>query len=155
LAADEFIEEIVMNEFHFHVCINAPVEKVWVKMIEPESYKAWTMDFAEGSYYEGCWEKGEKIKFLGPGGDGIISMVAEHRPLEFTSLKHIGFYKDGIEDTESPEVKAWAPLHENYTFISKKGVTEVKIDVEIPLEWGDDMEKAWPKALEKLKATCE
>jgi hypothetical protein len=63
--------------------------------------------------------------------------------------------QNGVEDTESPEVKAWAPAFENYTFTENNGVTEVKIDTDVAPEFEDYMSQAWPKALVKLKALCE
>ena len=144
-----------MKTLHFSVTINAPKEKVWTVMLDPEGYKAWTDAFAAGSYFEGSWEKGQSIKFLGPEGDGMTSVIAEYRPFEFVSIKHLGYVKNGIEDTESPEIKAWAPSFENYTFSENKGVSEVKIDVDVDSEWEEDMEQAWPKALAKLKMICE
>jgi hypothetical protein len=145
-----------MKTMHFSVSINAPKEKVAKMMLDHESYKTWTAEFYPGSYYEGSWKKGEKIKFLGPDGqDGMTSVIAEHKPLEFISIKHLGFIKDGIEDTESPEIKAWAPAYENYTFQEKDGVTEVKVDLDVTPEFEEAMGPIWPKALAKLKMICE
>ncbi len=144
-----------MKTLHFSVIINAPKEKVWSMMLDRESYKAWTAEFAAGSYYEGSWKKGERIKFLAPDGGGMTSVIAENKPFEFISIKHLGYIKDGIEDTESPEIKAWAPLFENYTFSENNGVTEVKVDMDVTPEFEECMEQTWPKALTKLKMVCE
>jgi len=144
-----------MTTQHFSVTIKAPKQKVWSKMLDHGGYEAWTDVFSPGSTYEGSWEKGEKIKFLGPDGAGMTALIAEHKPFEFLSIKHLGFIKDGIEDTESPEIKAWAPIFENYTFSENNGVTEVKVDIDETAEFGETMEQTWPIALAKLKALCE
>ena len=144
-----------MKTLHFSVTINAPKEKVWTAMLDRESYEVWTAEFAAGSTYEGSWEKGEKIKFLSPEGEGMTAVIAEHKPFEFISIKHLGYIKDGIEDTESPEIKAWAPLFENYTFSENNGISEVKVDIDTTPEFEDDMVQMWPKALAKLKMVCE
>ena len=144
-----------MNKLHFSIIINAPKEKVWRMMLDQEGYRNWAADFAAGSYYEGSWEKGEKIRFLIPDGSGMTSVIAENKPLEFISIKHLGFIKDGVEDTESPQIKAWAPSFENYTFGEIKGGTELKIDLDIQPEWDEFMKQTWPKALAKLKGICE
>jgi hypothetical protein len=148
--------EEIMKKQHYSTFIKAPIKKVWAMMLEPESYKDWTSEFMPGSYYEGSWETGKKIKFLGPGGEGgMTSMIAENRPLEFISIKHLGYIKDGIEDTQSPEIKAWAPAYENYTFTRKNDGTEVSVDLDVLPDIEDFMEETWPKALTRLKKICE
>ncbi len=63
--------------------IAAPVARVFQIMLDPDGYRDWTSTFAEGSYYEGSWRQGEKIKFLGPSGGGMLAEVAELRTNEF------------------------------------------------------------------------
>lgn len=145
-----------MKTLHFAISIRAPKEKVWNVMLNQETYKIWTTPFMAGSYYEGSWEKGAKIKFLAAGStDGMSSEIAENKPFEFVSIKHVGFIKDGIEDTESSQIKAWAPLFENYTFTEHGGVTEVQVDLDVAPDFEKDMQEMWPKALESLKKLCE
>ncbi|MBI4835969.1 MAG: SRPBCC domain-containing protein [Candidatus Abawacabacteria bacterium] len=144
-----------MKTLEFSVTINAPKEKVWHTMLAPDSYKVWTEPFMPGSYYEGSWDKGTKIKFLGPEKSGMIAEIAESKPYEFISIRHLGFIQDGVEDTESEAVKAWAPALENYTFTEQNGVTKVKVEMQVTADFEKDMVAAWPKALEKLKELCE
>lgn len=144
-----------MKTLHFSIDIKAPRQKVWKTMLDKESFMSWCSEFAEGSYYEGSWEKGEKIRFLIPGGSGMTAVIAENKPFEFISIKHLGFIKDGVEDTASPEIKAWTPAFENYTFKEGDGVTQLEIDVDVAPNFEDFMENSWPKALLKLKMICE
>lgn len=144
-----------MKTLHYSIDIDAPKEKVWHTMLDKETFKIWTAEFMAGSYYEGTWEKDEKIRFMDPEGNGMNSVIAENRPYEFTSIKHLSIIKDGVEDTESPESKKWAPAYENYTFREHDGQTEVLIDIEILEEFAPMMEATWPKALAKLKTMCE
>ena len=145
-----------MGTLHFSITIKAPSKKVWSTMLEQETYRIWTAEFSEGSYFEGSWEEGEKIRFLGPGGSGgMSSVIAEHKPYRFISIKHRGIIKDGIEDTESPEAKVWSG-YENYSFDERGGITELKVDITaIPAEFEQEMADAWPKALARLKSLCE
>lgn len=84
----------------FTVTINALVPTVWRLMIGPESYMRWASAFAEGTYFEGSWEPGAKIKFLSPpSGDGMVAEIAENRKNEFISIRHLGFISNGVEDT--------------------------------------------------------
>jgi uncharacterized protein YndB with AHSA1/START domain len=144
-----------MKRLHFTISIQAPKELVWKKMLEPDTYRQWTEAFGPGCYYEGSWEKGAKIRFLSTGGEGMTAVIAENREFEFLSIRHLGFVKDGVEDTESPEAKAWAPAYENYTFTEKAGVTEVRVELDSNEEFEKMFEDLWPKALSRLKQICE
>lgn len=129
--------------------------RVYERMIDSESYKDWTSAFAEGSRYEGSWDKGERIRFLGPSGDGILSEIAENRPNEFISIRHLGLINNGVEDTESDAVRAWTPAYENYIFQTVPEGTRVVVDMDVAEEWEKHMTDHWPQALARLKALCE
>jgi len=144
-----------METLHYSTVINAPRKHVWDVMLGPGSFKAWTAEFAEGSYFEGSWNQGQKIRFLTPDGSGMTSMIAEKRPYTFISIKHLGIIEDGIDDTESDAARSWTPAYENYTFSDVGTSTEVKVDVDATPEFEAYMEDTWPKALAKLKALCE
>ncbi len=154
-----------MENLHFKINIKAPAEKVWNIMLTDETYRQWTDVFSPGSYYEGKWEKGEKIRFLGPDENGnvggMVSIIAENRPYEFTSIKHLGVITNGVEDTTSEEVQSWAGALENYTFTEVDGSTELAVDIigtgndEADKEMAEMFKDMWPKALEKLKNLCE
>lgn len=145
------------KKMQFATVIQAPRERVWELMLAPDTYREWTAPFMEGSYYEGSWEPGSRIRFLGPGGqEGMVAEVAENRRGEFVSLKHIGEIKNGVEDFDSPSVKAWTPAYENYRFIDKgNGATEVQIEMDTLPNYEQFLQDAWPKALAKLKEVCE
>ena len=145
-----------MKTVRHSITIRAPREAVWAAMLGPETYRIWTAPFCEGSYYEGSWNTGERIRFLGPGGaGGMTSVIAESRRPEFVSIKHLGIVKDGVEDTTSPAATAWAPAFENYTFVDEFGATALTVEVETPEDFEAFMNEAWPKALAKLKEICE
>jgi hypothetical protein len=144
-----------MKKLHFTIAIDAPRAVVWKALLEPESFKVWTAAFAPGSYFEGSWEQGAAIRFLTPEGEGMVSRIAANRPHAFISIEHLGFIKDGVEDTASPEIKAWAPAYENYTLREKDGVTEFQVDMDVLPDFEEFMNRAWPEALERLKTICE
>lgn len=150
-----------MQKLHFSVQINAPREKVWDTMLEDGTYREWTSTFNEGSYYEGNWETGSEIKFLGPGEDessglsGMYAKIEENRLHEFISIHHLGVIKNGEVDTTSDEVKKWAPAFENYTFADSEGGTLLTVDVDTNDEYKEIFEGMWPKALQTLKELCE
>jgi L-rhamnose mutarotase len=144
-----------MKTQHFSITIDAPKEKVWNTMLQDATYRKWTSVFDEGSHYKGSWEKGGKIQFLNAAGDGMSAIIAEHKPFEFISIKHIGFISGGVEDTESEQIKAWAPAFENYTLKEIDGKTEVTVDMDVTEEYEKMFEETWPKALQRLKELSE
>ena len=144
-----------MKTLHFEIAIQAPRTKVWETMLGPDTYKAWTTAFCEGSHYLGSWESGAKIRFLAPSGDGMSSIIAENRPHEFVSIRHIGMIENGVEDTTSDKVRAWAPAYESYLFEDAIGGCKVTVSLDTAEEWAPYMLETFPKALALLKALCE
>src|SRR5687768_10108952 len=141
------MEVSMKKTLHFETMIDAPRREVWEAMLEPETYRKWTAEFMEGAYYEGSGEKGEPIRFLGPDGSGMKAVIAENRPHEFVSIKHVGFIKDGVEDTESQEIRNWAPAYENYTLSESGNSTRVEVDIDVTPEYEQMMADTWPRAL--------
>ena len=88
-------------------------------------------------------------------GNGMSSEIAEARPGEYVSIKHLGQIKDGVEDFESPAIKEWAPAYENYTFTEKDGQTQVDIEMDCADDWVKMMTEMWAKANLLLKDLCE
>jgi hypothetical protein len=145
---------------HFEIVISAPVQKVWDTMLAEETYKEWTSVFEPTSHYEGSWDKGSKMKFLGSGESGMVAEIAENIPYTFVSIKHLGEMKNGVEDTTSEQVMKWAPAYENYTFTDKGAETLLAVDMEMQSSpeskaMKEMFEDMWPKALLKLKEICE
>jgi uncharacterized protein YndB with AHSA1/START domain len=146
-----------MGSLNFSITIKAPKEKVWNTMLQQETYRIWTAEFGAGSYFEGSWEQGKRIRFLGSDGSaGVTSVIAESQPYCYISIKHLGVITAGIDDTESPEAKTWASAYENYTFSERADRTELKVELSgIPMEFKQYMTDTWPKALARLKSLCK
>ena len=150
---------------HFEIVIQAPVQKVWDKMLGDATYREWTESFHVGSYYKGDWSEGSRMLFLGPDENsnkegGMVSRIKENRKYEFISIEHLGVVMDGVEDTTSEQVMKWLPAFENYTFTDKGAETLLAIDMEMPDTSEAKMMKEmfegmWPNALLKLKEICE
>jgi hypothetical protein len=148
-----------MKKLHFDTVIGAPREVVWNNIISDQPFREWTAAFMPGSYFEGRWDEGSKIRFLGKTRDGKIegmtSEIAENKPLNFISIRHLGMIHDGVEDTESEEVKSWMPAYENYTLIEMGGKTRFIVDMDSSEAYAEMFSTAWPKALNKLKEISE
>jgi uncharacterized protein YndB with AHSA1/START domain len=148
-----------VNRLQFEIEIHAPVEKVFNTMLGEKTYEAWTAVFNPTSRYEGTWEKGTKILFLGSdekGNEGgMVSRIRDNVPNKFISIEHIGVLENGKERTTGADVEQWAGALENYTFIDKQGKTVVHVDLDINDQYKDYFEDLWPRALKKLKELCE
>lgn len=144
-----------MKTLTFDITIHAPPERVWRTLFEPEGYRAWTAAFCEGSHFVGSWEQGAKIRFLAPSGDGMSSEIAENRPHEVMSIRHLGMIEKGVEDTTSEKVRAWAPCYENYRLAAVPGGCTVRVSLDTADEWEAYMRDTFPKALALLKDLCE
>lgn len=150
-----------MEPRRYSITIDAPREKVWKTMLEDATYRQWTSAFNEGgSYFEGSWEQGSEIRFIGPDpatGElgGMYSRIHESRPHEFVSIEHLGIIVNGVVDTTSDEAKKWAPAFENYTFRDVGGATEVLVELDMNDEFAAFFDETWPVALGKLKALAE
>ncbi len=156
-----------MKKIQFKVSVNAPASKVYNAMLGVESkstYEQWTALFNPTSTFEGSWDKGSKILFVGVDDKGekggMVSKIVENIPNQFVSIQHYGLVKGDKEITEGPEVDKWANGLENYTFEEANGPdsyrgTLVTVDLDTTEDFVDYMNNAYPKALDKLKEMCE
>jgi uncharacterized protein YndB with AHSA1/START domain len=147
-----------MQKVNFSIFINASREKVWDTMLQDATYREWTKAFGD-SHYEGDWEQGSKISFIGTDEKGeqagMVARIAESRKPEFVSIEYVGTLKNGVEDTEGEEAKKWAGAHENYTFTEKDGGTELAVVIDVDEQYAGMFNEMWPKALENLKVLAE
>ena len=151
-----------MKKLQFKVSINASVSRVYDFMLGIESkstYEQWTSLFNPTSTYEGSWDKGSKILFVGVDEKGekggMVSRIAENIPKRFVSIQHYGLLAADKEITEGPEVEKWANGFENYSFEENNLTTTVTVDLDTTEDFLDYMNEAYPKALDKLKEICE
>lgn len=160
-----------MKKLQFKVSINAPVSRVYDFMLginSKSTYEQWTSLFNPTSTYEGSWEKGSKILFVGVDEKGekggMVSRIVENIPKQFVSIQHYGLLAAGKEITEGPEVEKWANGFENYSFEESnarpddpvgRGTTNLTVDLDTTEDFVDYMNDNYPKALNKLKEICE
>ena len=151
-----------MEKLQFKIEINAPASKVFdfmLGMTNKSTYQQWTALFNPTSTFEGSWEKGSKILFIGSDelGEkgGMVSEIIENIKNQFVSIRHYGLVKNGVETTDGPEVEKWANGFENYSFIENNGVTLVTVDLDTAEDFLEYMNQTYPKALSKLKEICE
>lgn len=151
-----------MKKLQFSKEINASAQKVYEAMLglnDKSTYEHWTSAFNPTSTYEGSWDKGSKIHFVGTDENGekggVVSEIAEHRPAEFVSIRHYGFLDGDTEVTTGEQVEKWAGGYENYSFRENKDITTVTVDMDTTDEYFDYFNGIYPKALDKLKEIAE
>ncbi|MFA6151565.1 MAG: hypothetical protein WC716_09615 [Chitinophagaceae bacterium] len=160
-----------MEKLQYKVSINAAAARVYDMMLglsDKSTYEQWTASFNPTSSYEGSWEKGSKILFVGVDEKGekggMVSRIAENIPGRFVSIQHYGLLKGNQEITAGPEVEKWANGFENYSFeesnarpddASGRGMTNVTVDLDTTEDFVGYMNENYPKALGKLKELCE
>ena len=144
-----------MKDLQFSIDIAAPVPRVWDCMFDPLAYRDWTRAFAEGSYYEGVWAAGRRLRFLDPRGFGMEAIVEECVLHERLSLRLLGEIRGGqlLADSRFHH----EPAHERYVFNAMAGGgTRLVIELQ---GWDggftDFMQDTWPQALLRLKALVE
>lgn len=149
-----------MEKLQFTIAIEASAQKVYETMLglkNKETYNRWTAAFNSTSTYEGTWEKNTKMLFIGTDEKGekggMISMVEEHIPAKFVSIRHYGFVQGNEEVTEGEMVEKWAGGHENYTFTETNGSTKVTVDIDVINEYLDYFKKIYPESLQLLAET--
>jgi uncharacterized protein YndB with AHSA1/START domain len=144
-----------MKDLQFSIDIAAPVARVWDCMFDPIAYRDWTRAFAEGSYFEGVWETGRRLRFLDPQGFGMEAIVDECVPHQRLSLRLVGEIQDGRPVAGSR--LSQTPAHERYVFnATADGGTLLVVHLQ---SWDDGftgfLNDSWPKALQRLKALSE
>ena len=151
-----------MKKLQFKIEINATAQKVYETMLglnDKKTYEHWTSAFNPTSTYEGSWQKGSKILFVGCDENGkkggMVSKVEENEPAKFVSILHYGFLDGENEITTGEQVEKWAGGHENYTFQASNELTILTVDIDTIEDYLDYFNKTYPKALNKLKEISE
>jgi uncharacterized protein YndB with AHSA1/START domain len=144
---------------HFNIAIDASPDKVYRTLIDKKGFTEWTSVFNAASHFEGTWEKGTKMLFLGKDADGktggMASRIKENIAGRFISIEHLNIIKDDQEITSGPEFREWTGALENYSITGDKEKTFLSVDVNTNEEFRSYFRDTWPKALDKLKVLCE
>lgn len=151
-----------MKKLQFKIEINTSAKKVYNTMLgidNIKTYEQWTAEFNPTSTYEGNWDKGSKIYFVGTDENGkrggMVSEIADNIPFEFVSIRHYGILDGENEITSGPDVEKWAGGLENYSFEEHNGVTTVTVESDVDEDYLDFFNSTWSKALNKLKELSE
>jgi hypothetical protein len=151
---------MIKLDYHIEIhCTPVKVHNIMLGLDEKRTYELWTAVFNPTSTFEGSWNKGEKILFVGTGEDGqkagMVARIEENVSGKLVSILHYGVLQNGVEITDGPDVEKWAGAHENYYFEESGAGTFVKVEVDTVEEYADYFNSKWPDALKVLKAMCE
>lgn len=149
-----------MIKIDLNIDIQATPEAIWAAIISDKKYRVWTEVFDKGSYFEGGWQKGDRIKFLSQNEhgskSGMISEIAASDHLKFISIKHLGLIMDDVEDYTSDLAKKWSSAYENYYLEAKTDkITNFHVLADMDEAYFDYFKEAWINALNTLKKLCE
>lgn len=148
-----------MEKTNYSIVIHATAAKVYNTMITKATYEQWTFAFNPTSTFEGTWDKGSKIYFVGTDESGkkggMIARIADNISNQFISIHHYGILDGENEITEGPQVEGWGDALENYSFMEVDGVTTVTVTLDVNKDYLDYFNETWPKALKILKELSE
>lgn len=104
-----------MKKIGFKENIKASAKTVYETLLglnDKSTYEQWTAIFNPTSTFEGNWNKGETMYFVGTDENGkragMISEIAEHIPSKFVSIRHYGILDGDQEITSGEQVESWA-----------------------------------------------
>lgn len=101
------------------------------------------------------WKEGGITYFYSGEGDGMISTIESLNEPQEVIFKHLGMIKDGKEDTESDEVKAWSGALEKYLLFDLDGITQLHVEVDIQPEYAEFINKGFDQGLAMVKHLAE
>ena len=137
-----------MTRLHYSADIDAPRERVWEVLWDDKTYRDWTSAFGEGSHAKSDWKEGSTIQFLDPSGNGMSSVIEKKVPNERMTFRHLGEIKEG---KEQPAPASWSGAIEEYTLKDNGRGTTLIVDADTADEYKEMFEKAFPKALQRVK----
>lgn len=145
-----------METLSYETIINAPKQKVWDILWGEETYGEWTKFFSPGSQMKTDWKIEGKTYFVNQEGAGMVSTIDSLEEPNQIIFKHLGMVdENGVEDTESMEIKQWSGCFEKYILIDFDGKTKLHTEVQVEKDWEEHMNNGFTKGLEVVKNLAE
>ena len=136
-----------MTRLHYSIDIDAPRQRVWDVLWDDKTYPEWTSAFMEGSHAVSDWKEGSTVQFLGPTGDGMLAVIEKKIPNERMTFRHRVEIKGGKEQPAA----SWSGAIEDYTLKDTGKGTTLIVELDTADEYKEMFEKAFPKALQRVK----
>ncbi len=155
----DYVEKLCsFNRLHFEVTINARLETVYKALTSDAGFREWTSVFGPKSHFEGTWEKGSRMLFLGEDKEGktegMVCLIRENIPNRYISIEYTALYRNGMEISEGAEARNWVGGMENYSMAEVNRTTILSVDVDTNPEMKTYFLETWPRALDRLKQVC-
>ncbi|HQU71380.1 MAG TPA: SRPBCC domain-containing protein [Calditrichia bacterium] len=148
-----------MKKMTFEIDIAVSPARVHELMLGEGTYGQWTAPFDPSSRFEGSWEKGSRILFIGNDDkgntSGMVSRIFDNIPGKFVAIEHLGLVQNGEEILSGEKVDGFKGAREDYHFTATESGTHLKVEMDMSEGWAEFMSTTWPKALKKLKDICE
>lgn len=145
-----------MEKLEYKTEIAARAAVVWETMLNQETYRQWVAKSWPESFYEGKWEAGELIRFIGPDGSGTLAEIEAVIPHQKVFARHVAVLgPGGVEDRTSEVASGWVGTTEAYALAERAGKTTVTVTIETSKAWQPMFDEGWPTALEELKKLAE
>ncbi|MDF2552303.1 MAG: hypothetical protein K0R36_256 [Chryseobacterium sp.] len=145
-----------METLSYEIIIDAPKQKIWDVLWGENTYSEWTKFFSPGSQMRSDWKVGGKTYFVNQEGAGMVSTIDSLEEPDQIIFKHLGMVdKNGVEDTESMEIKQWSGCFEKYILIDYDGKTKLHTEVQIEKNWEEHMNNGFEKGLQVVKNLAE
>jgi uncharacterized protein YndB with AHSA1/START domain len=140
----------MMKKLRFSVKIDAPRERIWQVLWEPDCFRDWTSIFTEGAgaRIQSEWRKGSRFEFF-EGDVGSYGIIEQLVPDESVVFKHLGELQEGQEEPYG------RPRLEMYTLRAQGKGSTLILQHEVLEEHRSMFEEATPKALARLKELAE
>lgn len=142
----------MMETLKYETRIHAPIHKVWDLLWSGDTYTQWTQFFTPDSRMDSDWEINGKTYFTDGSGNGMVSTIKSlNAPFEVV-FSHLGIIKDGVEDTQSREIKEWSGAEEQYFLRAvDENTTQLQVIVHTQQEYSAHMNNGFNKGFEVLK----
>ena len=145
-----------METLNYEIIINAPIERIWNLLWNEKSYSEWTQFFMEGSQLKTDWKVNGKTYFLDAAGNGMVSTISSLNEPTEVIFRHLGSYKDGVEDTKSRDVAEWSGAEEKYFLRSiDENNTELRVITHTMKNHEEFINTGFHKGLALLKNLAE
>lgn len=144
-----------MKKLEFNIVVSSNLQNVWFALWDDYHYRQWTSVFSKGSYAVSNWEKGSKIHFLSPDGNGMYSQIEEITKERKMVFRHLGIIKHFEEQPHHEETQIWAGAREIYLLSENNHKVLLSVSLDISEKYYDYFLDTFPKGLAIIKKLAE